>query len=220
MPATTLNLLAAAWLQFEVHDWFSHGKNETEDPWRSCRSPTTTRGPSTRCGSSAPGRDPSADPTGPPTFLNTETHWWDASQVYGSEPAASPRRCARGEDGKLKLVERRPAAPTRSRSHVDLSTVAGNWWLGLALLHTLFMREHNAICDRLHETHPELGRRRAVRQGAAGQRGADRQDPHVEWTPAIIAHPTPSDALRANWWGLAGEGLAQAVRPAHHERRV
>jgi hypothetical protein len=23
-PATSLNLLAAAWLQFQVHDWFSH----------------------------------------------------------------------------------------------------------------------------------------------------------------------------------------------------
>jgi hypothetical protein len=30
-PATTLNVLAAAWLQFETHDWFSHGENsETE----------------------------------------------------------------------------------------------------------------------------------------------------------------------------------------------
>src|SRR3954447_5933929 len=28
IPATTLNLLAGAWIQFEVHDWFSHGKNE------------------------------------------------------------------------------------------------------------------------------------------------------------------------------------------------
>ncbi len=27
-PATTLNLLAGAWIQFEVHDWFSHGKGE------------------------------------------------------------------------------------------------------------------------------------------------------------------------------------------------
>ena len=32
-PATTLNLLAAAWLQFMVHDWMSHGKNESENPW-------------------------------------------------------------------------------------------------------------------------------------------------------------------------------------------
>src|SRR5918911_246202 len=33
IPATTLNLLAGAWIQFEVHDWFSHGKNEEADPW-------------------------------------------------------------------------------------------------------------------------------------------------------------------------------------------
>jgi hypothetical protein len=32
-PATTLNLLAAAWLQFMIRDWFSHGKSETENPW-------------------------------------------------------------------------------------------------------------------------------------------------------------------------------------------
>ena len=32
-PATIVNVLAGAWLQFEVHDWFSHGKNEAEEPW-------------------------------------------------------------------------------------------------------------------------------------------------------------------------------------------
>ena len=32
-PATTLNLLAGAWIQFEVHDWFSHGKPAPEEPW-------------------------------------------------------------------------------------------------------------------------------------------------------------------------------------------
>ncbi|NEQ54022.1 MAG: peroxidase, partial [Leptolyngbya sp. SIO3F4] len=42
-PATILNLLAAAWIQFENHDWFSHGDNnphekleiplESDDPW-------------------------------------------------------------------------------------------------------------------------------------------------------------------------------------------
>ena len=31
IPATTLNVLAAAWLQFEVHDWMSHGTNDVED---------------------------------------------------------------------------------------------------------------------------------------------------------------------------------------------
>ncbi|CAN5299419.1 hypothetical protein BH18ACT14_BH18ACT14_10000 [soil metagenome] len=32
-PATTLNVLAAAWIQFEVHDWFSHGKPQPDSPW-------------------------------------------------------------------------------------------------------------------------------------------------------------------------------------------
>src|SRR3954469_6568613 len=34
IPATTLNLLAGAWIQFEVHDWFSHGQNEEANPWK------------------------------------------------------------------------------------------------------------------------------------------------------------------------------------------
>ena len=33
IPATTLNLLAGAWLQFEVHDWFSHGKAAPDASW-------------------------------------------------------------------------------------------------------------------------------------------------------------------------------------------
>ena len=33
IPATTLNQLAGAWLQFEVHDWFSHGQSKTDAPW-------------------------------------------------------------------------------------------------------------------------------------------------------------------------------------------
>ena len=32
-----------------------------------------------------------------------------------------------------------------------------NWWVGLTMLHTLFVREHNAICDMLHEAYPALG---------------------------------------------------------------
>src|SRR5262249_44679277 len=33
IPAPTLNLLAACWLQFMVHDWLQHGKNQRSDPW-------------------------------------------------------------------------------------------------------------------------------------------------------------------------------------------
>src|SRR5580704_16832669 len=32
VPATTVNLFLAAWLQFMVHDWLSHGVNDKESP--------------------------------------------------------------------------------------------------------------------------------------------------------------------------------------------
>ncbi|NES72130.1 MAG: peroxidase, partial [Okeania sp. SIO2D1] len=42
IPASTLNLLAGAWIQFQVHDWFAHGTRsddkfniplKEDDPW-------------------------------------------------------------------------------------------------------------------------------------------------------------------------------------------
>ena len=61
--------------------------------------------------------------------------------------------------------------PQDLEAHVDLTGVAGNFWVGLALLHSLFMREHNAICDHLHAAQARAVRRRALRQGAARRRG-------------------------------------------------
>ena len=40
----------------------------------------------------------------------------------------------------------------------------------------------------------------------------------VDWTPAIIAHPTTVLALRTNWWGLEGERLDKLARQADLER--
>ena len=51
-------------------------------------------------------------------------------------------------------------------------------WLGLALLHIVFAREHNAIVAAAARGLPALGRRPPLRQGAADQLGADGQDPH------------------------------------------
>ena len=34
IPATTINVLAAAWLQFMIRDWFSHGKGDIQRPWQ------------------------------------------------------------------------------------------------------------------------------------------------------------------------------------------
>ena len=91
LPATKLNVLAGAWLQFMIRDWFSHGKSEKENPWKvdvAEDDPWTQERPMqilrTRKDPTHLPEDPS-----PPTYLNTETHWWDGSQLYGSNADAS-----------------------------------------------------------------------------------------------------------------------------------
>jgi hypothetical protein len=204
IPATTLNLLAGAWIQFEVHDWFSHGKNdeqnswvvplEDDDPWpeRPMRIDRTRP-------------DPSASAEGPPTFVTDDTHWWDGSQIYGRDPRFA-EALRTGEHGKLRLDEF-GLIPQEIESQVDLTGVAGNFWVGLALLHSLFMREHNAICDRLHEAHPGLSDDELFDKARLVVAALMAKIHTTDWTPAIIAHPTTVKALRTNWWGLEGEKL-------------
>ena len=207
-PATTLNLLAGAWIQFEVHDWFSHGKGEPEDPWEI---PLADDDPwpqhpmkiqRTR-------RDPSADPNGPATFVTDDTHWWDGSQIYGRDPAFA-QALRSGENGKLRIDDL-GLPPQELEAHIDLSGVAGNFWVGLALLHSLFMSEHNAICDHLHQEHAELSDQELYEKGRLVNAALMAKIHTVDWTPAIIAHPTTVSALRANWWGLEGERLDKSV---------
>ena len=82
------------------------------------------------------------------------------------------------------------------------------------------MREHNAICDRLPRRYPSWADDADLRAGAAGQRGADGEDPHRR---VDAGDPRPPDAcrsrMRANWWGLAGERVHDAVRPDQRAAR-
>jgi Animal haem peroxidase len=208
IPATTLNLLAGAWIQFEVHDWFSHGKNEAENPWR-VELADDDPWPQHPMQIQRTRRDPSADPDGPPTFVTDDTHWWDGSQIYGRDPSFADA-LRTGEDGKLKLDDH-GLVPAEIEAHVDLTGVAGNFWVGLALLHSLFMREHNAVCDHLHATHPELSDDELYDKARLVVAALMAKIHTTDWTPAIIAHPTTVTALRTNWWGLEGERLDKLI---------
>ena len=201
-PATTLNLLAGAWIQFEVHDWFSHGKNATENPWQI---PIDEDDPWEQrpMEISRTRPDPSPDRDGPPTFVSDDTHWWDASQIYGTDPAFADALRS-GEHGKLQIDEQ-GLPPLDVQKDVDLAGPAGNFWIGLALLHSLFMREHNSICDRLHEEYPDLDDQTLYERARLVNAALMAKIHTVDWTPAIIAHPTTVLALRTNWYGILGE---------------
>ena len=202
-PATTLNLLAGAWIQFEVHDWFSHGKNESENPWQ-IPLEDDDDWPERPMSIQRTRPDPSADPNGPPTFVTDDTHWWDGSQIYGRDPEFA-EALRSGENGKLRIDEETGLPPPDVEKYIDPTGGAANFWIGLALLHSLFMREHNAICDHLHARYPELGDRELYEKARLANAALMAKIHTVDWTPAIIAHPTTVLALRTNWWGLLGE---------------
>jgi hypothetical protein len=209
-PATIVNVLAGAWLQFEVHDWFSHGKNLAEEPFELDLDADDTWAERpmlierTR-------NDPFPDANGgAPTWVTTDSHWWDGSQIYGSEPAVSAA-LREGAGGRLRL-DPDGQLPRDLDDKLDLTGVAGNFWLGLALLHTLFTREHNAIADRLAAEHRDwtdeqlFGKARLITAALMAKIHT------VEWTPAIIAHPTTKYGMLANWYGILGKRLGRRSR--------
>ena len=203
-PATTLNVLAGAWLQFMIRDWFSHGKSEKENPWKldlTEDDPWTQERPMqvmrTR-------KDPTHPPedSSPPTYLNTETHWWDGSQLYGSD-AEAQKRVRSGEDGKL-VVGQDGMLPAEL---VAEASKEPGFWVGLALLQTLFVLEHNAICDRLRAEYPSWSDDDLFDHARLINSALLAKIHTVEWTTGILGHPTMQIGMRANWWGIAGERL-------------
>jgi hypothetical protein len=208
IPATSLNLLAAAWLQFQVHDWLSHGRNESTNPWlvplqddddwperpmpilRTRADPTRT-----------------PDETGPTTFQNTATSWWDGSQIYGSG-ADMLARLRSGQRGKL-TVQADGLLPL-DENGIDLTGVNGNWWIGLSLMHTLFTLEHNALCDRLALEFPTWSDDDLFDRARLINAALMAKIHTLEWTPAMIAHPTTRLGMRLNWTTIVGS------RTNHH----
>jgi len=206
-PATTLNLLAGAWIQFEVHDWLSHDP-ELPDPWEI---PLEKDAPwpahPMKILRTKP--DPSPDASGPPTYVTGDTHWWDGSQVYGGKLDFADGLRSH-EKGRLRIDDL-GLPPEDLQKFADLSGVAGNFWVGLAILHSLFMREHNAICERLAAEYPEMSDQELYDKARLVNAALMAKVHTVDWTPAIIAHPTTVLALRTNWYGLLGEHLHDLV---------
>ena len=205
-PATTLNVLAAAWLQFMVRDWLSHGKSDKENPWLIPLRPgddwhenpmRILRVPQ------APKHSPAEDRL-PPTHINTETHWWDASQLYGSN-AEFPQKIRLGTDGKLRL-NRQNVVELDTQGLVQQANLAG-WWVGLELMFTLFALEHNAICDRLKEEYAGWDDEMLFQHARLINAALLAKIHTVEWTTAILGHPVLQIAMHANWWGILGERI-------------
>ena len=200
-----LNLLAASWINFQNHDWVHHGEpllNEVheiplaeDDPARKKHWQTKMFIGKTQAD---PTRMPDKDQT-PMTFINEVTHWWDGSQIYGSNQETLDK-LRTGVDGKLRLDDA-GNLPLDDKG-IERTGFTRNWWVGLTMLHTLFTREHNAICDRLKKAYPNWDDARLFGVARLVNAAVMAKIHTVEWTPAILPNRGLDSGLHANWYGL------------------
>ncbi len=206
VPATILNLLAAAWIQFENHDWFSHGDNQpkskiklpldADDDWEKKHNQPLeidkTLDDPTRTG----------DKDKPRSFINHATHWWDASQVYGCDQETIDKLRSH-VDGKM-IIGENGLLPVDPKNGFDQVGTPGAWWLGMSMLHTLFVKEHNVVCDQLKKHYPDWNDDQLFDHARLIIAALTAKIHTVEWTPAILPHPATKISLHSNWWGLLG----------------
>jgi hypothetical protein len=208
-PALGLNLMAASWIQFMVHDWFVHQTDPTAgsvdiplppgDDW-----PV----PPMTVNRTVPDAAP-AGSTRPPAYVNQNSHWWDASQVYGTAPDLAARLRS-GEGGRLK-VDASGLLPVDPDTGIDFAGFTDNWWVGLAMLHTLFTLEHNHICDRLAALQPTWTDNQLYAKAKLINSALLAKIHTLEWTCAIVPHPVIKIAMKANWSGLLGEDVQDVL---------
>ena len=205
VPAESLNVLAAAWIQFMIRDWLSHGTSPKENPWLIPLAPDDDwwQHPMQIMRTPADPTRPPGSENAPPTHINTESHWWDGSQIYGSN-AQVQKQVRLGQDGKVLFT---PEGLPPDALLAQLAERPG-WWIGLAMMSTLFALEHNAICDHLKTEFPNWSDDELFDRARLINVGLMAKIHTVEWTPAIISHPTTQAAMRDEWWGLQGERLS------------
>ena len=206
-PATIVNLLAAAWIQFMVHDWFGHhdSTENIEVPLPAGDSWSDEKMKIHRTLADTPLKEVDRKF---PAYQNKNTHWWDGSQIYGSTEKDTEMLRGKAMDGKLFVEEGHTDhfLPRDSRG-IPITGFNDNWWTGLELLHTLFALEHNAICDELRRNFPDWTSDQIFDTARLVNCALMAKIHTVEWTPAILPHPTLQIGMHANWWGLLGEKL-------------
>ncbi len=218
-----LNMLAASWIQFQNHDWINHGEVvptdviavplAEDDParrryWQTQMFVAKTQADPTWQGPTGLGQEET-----PLTFINEVTHWWDGSQIYGSDQETQ-NHLRSGVDGKLRLNP--DGTLPLDKKGVEETGFVRNWWIGLSMLHTLFAREHNAICDHLKDAYPAWDDNRLFNVARLVNAAVMAKIHSVEWTPAILPNPGLDAGLNANWYGL----LTNLFHSGKHRKTV
>ena len=202
IPAQSLNILAAAWIQFQVHDWVAHARRRLGEATSWCLSSdgypdwaSSPDGERTR-EMRISGNIPHPGAKDPWLFANTTSHWWDGSEVYGSD--AERARALR--DGAQDPARRTATCRTTS-SGFEMTGFNESWWMGLSAMHTLSSREHNVLVDELQRAYPSWDDERTYQTARLIVSALIAKIHTIEWTPAILGTEALDIGMKTNWYG-------------------
>jgi hypothetical protein len=202
-PATSLNILAAAWIQFQVHDWVVHARHPLGVADVRVPLPPDMPGWANTPGGPL---EPEMRIGGNTGAGNVVSHWWDGSEVYGSDAT----KAATLRDGaKLRLTPEGYLPVDLAGAEITGFNEA--WWIGLSGMHALFAREHNALCDELRDRNPQWDDDRIYQTARLIVAALIAKIHTVEWTPAILNTEVLRRGMNVNWNGVPANDLLSRI---------
>ncbi|XP_027923007.1 alpha-dioxygenase 1-like [Vigna unguiculata] len=124
------------------------------------------------------------------------------SAVYGSngEVLAKVRT---SQDGKIKI-----SSDGNLLHNENGTAIAGdirNSWAGVSTLQSLFIQEHNAVCDSLKKNYPDMNDEELYRHARLVTSAVIAKVHTIDWTVELLKTDTLLAGMRGNWYGLLGK---------------
>ncbi|KAL9441025.1 hypothetical protein AB3S75_019654 [Citrus x aurantiifolia] len=196
------NMIACSWIQFMIHDWIDHLEDSKQ---------VELTAPDEEIASGCPLKSfnffktkgvPTSTPSVKTGSLNTRTPWWDASVIYGNNEEGM-KRVRTFKDGKLKIGG--DGLLEHDEIWIPISGDIRNFWAGFTLLQALFVKEHNAVCDKLKDHYPDLDDEKLYRHARLVTSAVIAKVHTIDWTVELLKTDTLLAGMRINWYGFLGK---------------
>ncbi|GAA0148090.1 oxygenase [Lithospermum erythrorhizon] len=201
------NVIACAWIQFMIHDWIDH-MEDTQQVEISCPDEVAKGCPLKSFKFFKSKKVHTGLEDMKIGFPNTRTPWWDGSVIYGNNKEGM-YRVRTFKDGKLKISE--DGVLKHDEKGIPVSGDIRNFWAGFTLLHALFVREHNAICDMLQKHYPDLDDEKLYQHARLVTSAVIAKVHTIDWTVELLKTDTLLAGMRLNWYGLLGKRVKDLI---------
>jgi hypothetical protein len=225
----TLNALAFAWVNFFVHDFYARGTDNF-----SRAGPAHYKLPVGEGKYIYMSKLPEYPEGTEGSHRSSATHWFDASQVYGSDSAWAEQLRTGAENGapgaKLQVCQDGflPKYQPGKGSKPPLELFCGvagrsqdgpgvfltgdsprsSLHIGLLLLHTLWVHEHNYIVDELAARYPQMTNAELYGTARLIVAAEIAKIHTVEWTAQLTSDRVSAEVVRRLWSEQVGNPAA------------